>query len=139
LQYASRPAPGADQLEAWGNEAKPCKLWGACRGRCSDGDPYPEGHRHAGRSRWLEPIYFPNEAPAGFHRSDRRTNRCPREVVPPWIWTALDLWQAWRSLGGGSIAPGPLYDQPARLVDLFAIFDSEQAVIGLAHREEASA
>ena len=126
-------------MEAWGSDAKACKLWGSCRGTCHDGDPYPEGHRHAGRSRWREPITFPAEPPAGLHRSDRRTNRCPLDAVPARVWAALALWQSWHAIGGGHIVQGALWDQPAWLLDTFGVFDSEQAVIALAHREQAVA
>jgi hypothetical protein len=50
-------------------------------------------------------------------------------VLPAWIWPVLDLWALCRSGGGmGGIVkhppgPGGMGDQPAALMDAFAMID----------------
>jgi hypothetical protein len=54
--------------------------------------------------------------------------------VDPSIWRLLNVWNAWKQLGGMPGA-GSVEDQEAKLIDAFSVLDSESDMIQ-AHAQE---
>ncbi len=58
------------------------------------------------------------------------------DVVTPREWSALDLWQTWRSMGAVGLPwPGSLMDQPCWELAAFGVLSAEASIIDAARYE----
>lgn len=107
----------------WGEDWNGCKLWGSCGGqRCSGG------------GSWRSPVKYPTKRPPGVHPERSRVDRCPLHEVKPSTWRLLNVWNAWKQLGGMP-GVGAVEDQEAKLIEAFSVLDSESDMIQAHARE----
>ena len=133
------PAPILDASEQERRKAAGCdgcRLWGDCGGeRAVTGDPYPDGHKHAGKPRWRTPVVLPRLMPEGEQAHDRRIRGCPSRATEPWMGSALATWSAARA-ARTPVVPD-LDEADPRLLRACQILDYEADLINMRQAEDA--
>ncbi len=80
-----------------------------------------------------EPAAFQGHAEKGWIIGEAHWSENPLIAAPPWAFTVVDLWLDCKRLSGASIfgrgaaplpCPGSVGEQPAALMDAFALLDS---------------
>jgi|GEM_PF-3926068 predicted AAA+ superfamily ATPase len=107
-----------------------------CEGvRGITGDPYPKGHKHAGKPRFSTPVRWPAAPPAEEHAERRRLHTCPERAAEPWMRTAMAVWHSARVTGLSPVSD--LETADPRVLKACQILDHEIEILAMKDREEA--
>lgn len=74
--------------------------------------------------------------PAGQHPEDRSTTGCPLREVDAGLWSLLDLWHSWNTVGGTPFG-GSVVEQPARLISALQVVGGEVKMLEGYYQEQA--